>query len=231
MRFKTHLFAVFLVLLFPLATAVSPAPETPTPLQGETILKNIEDQIADIQDLQALIAFTVLTNKFIKFPVTFHADYYFKSPDKVKIKFRGLPRLFLSDAPKAVTAATTLTGFPRNYASLYDIKILGIRNVERQNCYYLQLIPKKSDGNVARTFLWVNQKTFTVPKLSTEYKDKSWIHIKRVYKPLKNYFLVKDITSDMKFVQGDLEAHVQARFENYVLNQGLSDTLFEDGKK
>lgn len=204
--------------------------ERPLPrISPSLILNRLEENLTGIKDLQAEMAFQIYIKK-LGFPFTVHADYYFKVPDKVKIELRGIPGLLVGDAPKTVTAATTLTGFRKDYQTLYRAKLQGMRRFDGQSCYLLELTPNSSDGNVAKTFLWVNEQNYTIPQLITHYHDGSWIQVKRTYSIIQKHLLVQHIEATMDFVQSKLEADVKADYTTYKLNQGLKDTLFEDKK-
>lgn len=200
-----------------------------TKLSVHDILDRIEENMNGINDLQAQMTFRIFVRR-LGFPFNVNADYYFKKPDKVKIALHGLPGLLVGDAPKTITAATTLTGFRKDYQNLYHSKLLGIRKVRGQSCYYLELTPIHEDGNVSKTLLWINQDDFTLPRLFTNYKDGSWIEVNRTYMPVEKHRLVDHIDATMNFVKNDLQADVTAHYEKYKINQGLSDTIFEDKK-
>lgn len=131
----------------------------------------------------------------------------------------------------AITAATTLTGFRKDYQSLYRAKLNGVRKIDGQTCFYLELTPSHNDGNVAKTFLWINEENYTMPKLITQYRDGSWIEVKRTYRLIQNHLLVQHIEASMDFTKSNLEANVSADYNRYKLNQGLQDSLFDEPKK
>lgn len=194
------------------------------------ILDNLEQNMIGIRDLQAQMAFQIYIKK-LGFPFSVHADYYFKSPDKVKLALRGIPGLIAGDVPKTITAATTLTGFRKDFQTLYRAKLEGVRMFENQPCYLLELTPLTADGNVTKTILWVNRDNFTTPQLITHYNDGSWIQVKRTYSEIQEHLLVQHVEASMNFVQSNLQADVKAEYSAYRLNQGLKDTLFETPKK
>lgn len=230
---------VFLVLIGALSVKASPLPEDSDKISSEhltvrippsTILGRLEESMQGIRDLSAQMAFQIYIKK-LGFPFSLHADYYFKSPDKVKIALRGIPGLIAEDVPKTITAATTLSGFRKDYLALYHSKLQGIRTLDARSCYQLELTPIATDGNVAKTILWVNRENFTIPRMITQYKDGSWVQVNRTYASVQGHLLVRHIEASMNFVQNNLEADVKADYSAYKLNQGLSDSLFEEKKK
>lgn len=199
-------------------------------ISPSAVLDRLEDNMAGIKDLQAQMVFHIFVKR-LGFPFSVNADYYFKAPDKVKIALHGLPGLLLGDAPKTITGAVTLTGFRKDFQTLYHTKLLGTRKILEKACYYLELTPIREDGNVSKTLLWVNRDDFTLPRLITNYKDGSWIQVNRTYSLIEKHLLVDHIDATMNFIKNDLKADVTASYAHYKINQGLSDQIFEEDKK
>lgn len=134
-------------------------------ITGEEVFKKAQNINPTLKDYTAKLKIRVSVKLGISIPMRMRADYYYKAPDKVKIKIKQAPS-FLNKYPQV---------FSSNLPDLKDFNcsLDNSQQVNNEDCYLLVLVPKQPMGDLLRHELFVNKKNFTIPK----QKFLSLIHI------------------------------------------------------
>ena len=197
-----------------------------TSIQAPDLFDRIAETSSSVRDLSAEVDFKVrLYNIGITFDVG--GDYYYKQPEKTRLKLREIPDFLLSRQSDAFKTTNILAGLRRDLKEQYQTKIVNQTSLHGENCYIVQLVPKKEDG-VARILLWVNSINYTMPQVIIHYENGANLTQRKSYVKAGDVFVVEKMDSD--YNSPDMKAEILATFRNYQINKGLADTLFEHSK-
>ena len=203
---------------------------------GETILRNVENNYAGINDYTVSLEI-VINMERLKVPPS-KATMYFKKPDKVHFDATGFAMV-----PKQAVAF--------NFESLherYDVeKTIGVDTMGGRNEYRLTLMPKNDKTRLRRVLLFVDPARWTpdsirIPSLDgrmtaagikNESVDGHWLpaEITVTFGTAAGDTTVPDVMEEM--APGRRRPPVRGgsatiRYSGYKLNTGLSDELFKE---
>jgi len=220
-----------IILLFTAAMAQIKDPDI--------ILNNVKKASERVKDYQANVRIK-LDIPFIKAPDS-DAKIYFKAPDKMHIEsktFALLPKEGMDFSPAAL-----LKG---NYTAIYvkEEMIDGIK------ASVVKVIPNNEKSEVILSTLWIDQKTSTIRKVETTAKVNGTFVIELKYDGKNQYNLPSNLVftfnadrislpkafSDNN-TEGAKKKEIKSRqgrvyitYTNYIINKGISDSIFEKKK-
>lgn len=209
----------------PEANSSEKVPETHVrpSVQSNDLFDRIAEMTATVKDLSAQVDFQIhLFNLGMTFNVG--GDLYYKQPDKMRLKLKEIPGFIFSRQNNALRTTNLLAGLRRDVRELYNSRIINQAALQGENCYVVQLIPKKEEG-ISRILLWVDSQNFTMPQVILHYEDGSHLTQRKTYTKADDVFVVKKMESD--YDAPGMRAEILATFRNYKINKGVSDSLFE----
>lgn len=206
----------------------------------DEIIKNVIEHFNQVKDYQVNVNIKV-DIEFLKVPDS-KAKIYFKQPDKVFLESEGfalLPKDGLNFSPSYLAK--------KDYTAIYekDVDLDGIPTS------IVKVIPIGDEGNVILSSLWIDQKKNVIRKVETTTKTNGTFTMNFFYDDKLNYPLPNKIIfsfnmdqlnlpkvlndgqsgSDSKKKKGRLNSttkgRVVATYTNYVVNKGISDSIFE----
>ena len=184
--------------------------------------------------------------EFIKVPET-KAKIYFKQPDKVHLEADGfamLPKNGMEFSPSAF--------IKKDYTAIYeqDVDLYGYKTS------IVKVIPLGDQGEVILSTLWIDQKKQVIRKVESTTKTNGTFTIDfsfddKIKYPLPSKIIFSFNMDKMNIpstISGETinekqdkknknsgsttKGQVIVNYSNYVVNKGLSDSIFEDkGKK
>jgi outer membrane lipoprotein-sorting protein len=179
---------------------------------------------------------------FIKVP-DMKATIYFKQPNKLKLdskEFAMLPKQAFNFSPTAL--------LDKKYNALF----IGKDKIDGRNVNIIKVIPNSDSAEVILSTLWIDAEKNIVNKIESTGRRGSATQIELRYDnnfeyPLPNKITFafeipkpqymqdprnKKIETEKQIEQKPPEkGTVQITYSNYKVNQGLSDSIFEDKKK
>lgn len=184
--------------------------------------------------------------EFIKVPET-KAKIYFKQPDKVHLEADGfamLPKNGMEFSPSAF--------IKKDYTAIYeqDVDLNGYKTS------IVKVIPLGDQGEVILSTLWIDQKKQVIRKVESTTKTNGTFNIDfsfddKIKYPLPSKIIFSFNMDKMNIpstISGETtnekqdkknknsgsttKGQVIVNYSNYVVNKGISDSIFEDkGKK
>ena len=182
--------------------------------------------------------------EFIKVPET-KAKIYFKQPDKVHLESEGfamLPKNGLEFSPSSL--------LKKDYTAIYeqDVNLNGLKTS------IVKIIPLGDQGDVILSTLWIDQKNNVIQKVESTTKTNGTFSIDFTYGADIKYPLPSKIVfsfnvdkmnipatisgetntekQDKKKKSSDsrTKGQVVVNYSNYIVNKGVSDSIFEKDK-
>jgi len=200
------------------------AASDPLHITSDELFHRITDTSNQIKDLSAQIDLSLkLQNLGLSFNLS--GDFYYKQPDKMKLKLHHIPEFLASRQNEAVGTTMILQDIRRNMTKNYQGRILTELPFLGENCYLVELIPKTKQ-NVNKILLWINAANYTIPQVIMEYDDGSNFMQRKTFVETDHVFVVSKMETTVE--SPDVQADIQATFKDYQINKGLPDTLFDN---
>lgn len=229
---KTYLFILFAFVFTSVGFCKDP----------NLIIKNLQKKFEQVKDYEADVNVKVNLD-LLKVPES-NAKIYFKHPDKIKIKsekFSLLPKEGLNFLPKFFSR--------KDYTALF-IKEDNLNGIKVS---VIKIIPMNETGDIALVTLWIDEANSILRKAEISTKTNGVYTIEMNYDhPVNGFYM----PSSMKFTfnagnmapkgsdGGEFGENDRARkkriaskgtvlvtYSNYKVNQGLSDSIFNEKKK
>lgn len=207
---------------------------------AEEIIRQVREKIDKVNDYEA--KGKLKTNvAFIKAPIA-NVKIYFKKPNKLRIHNES----GISFIPKGSVNISLNNVFTD--ISSYDIIDAG--REENSNLRVIKLLPKSDTSEVVLSTLYIDDKNMLIKKATTTTRDNGTYELQMTYGKYsdygladkvvfsfntKNYKLPKGITFD--YDDGtkkdeereikDKKGKVEISYSNYVINQGVPDSVFQ----
>lgn len=174
--------------------------------------------------------------EFIKVPET-KAKIYFKQPDKVHLEADGFAML-----PKNGMEFSPSSLIKKEHTAIYerDVDLDGFKTS------IVKVIPLGDQGDVILTTLWIDQKAKLIRKVESTTKTNGTFTIDFTYNDKFKYPLPEKIVfafnidkmnipsmpnTEMKNKKKPADSRtrgmVTVNYSNYVVNKGISDSIFE----
>jgi outer membrane lipoprotein-sorting protein len=208
----------------------------------DALINKVKAKIEKVRDYQA--AGVMKTNvPFLKVPVA-DVTVYFKRPDKLKIKNeKGI-----SLVPKgavSMSLSNLMTG--KNYQAIPA----GTENLKGRTVRVIKLLPVDNDAEVVLSTLYIDEPRLLILKAVTTTRENGTYQLEMEYGKFadyalpakavftfntKEYKLPKGVTfdyddgSDKKKNTnntGSNKGSVEITYNNYVINKGVSDSVFK----
>lgn len=182
--------------------------------------------------------------KFIKVPET-KAKIYFKQPDKIHLEADGFAML-----PKNGMGFSPTFFLTKNYTAIYekDVDLNGYKTS------IVKVIPTDDQSDVVLSTLWIDQSKKLIRKVESTTKTNGTFTIEFSYDDKLKYSLPtkivfsfnvdkskiprilndgtnKDTSTKNKNSDSMTNGKVIVQYYNYVVNKGISDSVFEEKKK
>lgn len=174
---------------------------------------------SEMKDCQADLSIKINAKWYLGLRFGLAGKYYFKAPDKFKVDLKRTPS-FLKKYPKVFSWALPDT-------KDFNTKLLNEEYVEKNDCYVLFLTPKQPMGDLESHTIWIDKKEFIMRKQMFKYNTDSDIIINQFYIKINNFWVFNNLTAAFRFPKINLNAAVNAYYENYKFNQNLPDKIFE----
>ncbi len=181
-------------------------------LSPEEIIDRITTTVYGLKGYTAKVRITATIHSLGGISLSVNGQLYVRNPDLVSLKLTDVPE----EVAKKYQTSFSKTIVPgiasQAYKEKYHIKFIGVRNYKGFQCFLLYLKPKK-EGNVTRVLMWVDTKSYIIPKVIIYYRDGGRIVILQDYVELKgknkSYKLIKSQVAEMFFpkVRATLESH------------------------
>jgi outer membrane lipoprotein-sorting protein len=156
--------------------------------------------------------------QFLNPKMNLTGTYYFKKPDKHKLKLDRASSL-LDKYPKI---------FGWNMPKLDDFNsTVSAEKYNGRDCYLVTLTPKTISGDIQRERFWIDKETMTYPKHIYEYKKGGTITLDVEYRKDGDFLLFDKMNAAFNFPQEKLSATAKAGYGKYTVNSGLTDAFFE----
>ena len=207
------------------------------------ILDSVKSKFMRIQDYEVDVTITVDVN-FLKVPET-HAKIYFKQPDKVRFMSEGfalLPKEGLNFSPTKL--------LNQDYTAIYT----GQDTLDNNNVAILKVIPSDPESEIILTSLWIDEIDYNVRKIETTTKTTGTLQIRLKYNNKTEFSLPSKVIfsfniADIKIptsISGEFDKEEESAqkkknkpmvgtvtidYENYKINKGIPDSIFEEQEK
>jgi outer membrane lipoprotein-sorting protein len=232
---------LILLLAFVLTLKVQVLCDRPT---AEEILSKVRELFKGIEDYTVEVIANV-DMPGLRAP-EMRAKLYYKSPDRIHVESTGFSIL-----PREGVAPD-----PNRFEERYTPQLEGEQDLEGRSVYRLKLIPKEAFEREFETLLLVDKERFIVWKVEKLIKGDPFLTVDFKYELVDGQFLlpsesnVELVTARMPGREEDLHragrerieslfskedktppknGYVTVRFEDYRINVGLPDSLFEEG--
>ena len=228
---------IFFVLLFLVGGIVTAQTKDP-----DKILEEVKAKFSEVQDYEVNVKIKIDVD-FLKVPVT-EAKIYYKQPDKIQVEsesFALIPKEGLNFSPVSL--------LKDNYTAIFEKEDV----VEGYKVSVVKVIPLKEKSDIVLTTMWIDQTKSIVRKIETSTKFSGTFLIDLKYDESKtDYPLPSSLTftfnvDDMnlpKGMTGEMKSEKKTRardrqasgkvyitYSNYIVNKGISDSVFDGVKK
>ncbi|MHB8338019.1 MAG: LolA family protein [Ignavibacteriaceae bacterium] len=206
----------------------------------DLILKNVKQEFSTVKDYVADIKIKVDV-KVLKVPET-RAKIYFKQPDKIHIESEGfamIPRKGLDFSPSSL--------LKDKYSAFYQKEdfVNGIKTA------MIKVIPLEDNSNIILSTLWIDQAKNVIRKIESTTKTNGTFTIILSYNSYNKFPLPDSMTfqfdmSRVDLVPNEFNDRIEKKnnkktlaglvgkvyiiYSNYIVNKGISDSIFEEKK-
>lgn len=195
------------------------------PMTSQELSDRILSAYNKIEDLSVDIHLKFkMSNPGYKFGAT--GTFFYKQPSKTMLQLHGgfMAERFAKEE-ETIKATNILAALRKNITQEYEARILSQTVLRGQNCYKVELIPKKKE-NIAKIFIWINVDRYTMPLVVMQYRDGSKLTQHKQYMLHNNVYVVQKMQT--LYVSPEKQLKIQTSFENYRVNEGIPDTVFEN---
>lgn len=158
----------------------------------------------------------------LEIPINLEGMYYFKEPDKHKLKVNKAPS-YLSKYPQ-------IFGWSLPDPGDFTSKVRECPDGNKE-CMLVKLVPIMGKGDLLKVEMWVNKTTFLSPRQVYYYRDGGKITLELTYRAVSSFHLFDQVQSSLEFPRMSLNAHADALYGDYSINKGLDDSIFAEEKK
>lgn len=204
----------------------------------DTLIRNVLEKIEKVESYQVDIEIEVDV-EFINMPIK-HATMFYKHPDKIKFKsdeFIMLPKKGLNNGIQKLLSEP--------YTSIY----VGMETISESKHHVVKIIPLGKKPDIILATLWINEENMLVSKSESSTRNEGTYVVEFAYEdtniPLPSEmiisFEIENLKIPLKFIgktqgididsdkaKGKQEGRVYLRFRNYILNQSIDNSVFED---
>lgn len=213
---------LILLLCFTLTICNLYADNTPAFNELYQKIKAINSGLKDCQAKLNLqfhdVKFYILPN--LRFSMS--GDYYYKYPDKYKVKLQKTPS-FVKKYPHI---------FNWNFPDPKDFncKVAGSDTISNIKCYLIEMIPKQPMGDLLKHQIWINKDNLTMIRQIYIYDFDGKIQLDQTYKKINEFWVFDVLKAHCSFPKIKLDASVETKYDQYKFNQNLPDSFFKEEK-
>ncbi len=214
-------------------------------LKPEDILEKVKENFGKVNDYEVNVNIKVDVN-FLKVPET-KATIFYKKPDKIRLKSEGFALL-----PKEGLNFSPYSFLQGDYTSIFDKE----QDVDGRPCYSIKIIPLGDRGDLILTTLLIDKDRYIIRKIESTTKTNGTFSINLKYDnnikyPLPSSMIFSFNIQKMQMpeeITGDISGDDNSEKENqhkgrtttgkvyinysdYKVNEGIPDSVFEEGKK
>jgi hypothetical protein len=204
--------------------APSPAPRTNEELsQFEIILEKMKMVNRGLRDYSSTVRITGMARySLLDIPLFAEGIYYFKEPDKNKLKLSRGPH-YLAQYPQAL-------GWNLPSPDEWTGKV---RESQENGKDYiiLKLIPINGIGDLLKIEMWVDRSTYLFSKQIYYYRNNGKLILDSSYRVVDGFSLFNKLTGHIEFPGKNIKGDAEAEYGDYRINQGIDDSLFQEDKK
>ena len=208
-----------------------------------TILEKVKEEFSRVNDYKVKVTINVDVN-FLKVPES-RAVIYFKQPDQMELKSEGfalLPKQGLRFSPAAM--------LEKDFNAIYS----GKDTLDGEIVDIVKVIPEGKDLDVILSSLWIDEDEYKVRRVETTTKNNGTYVIDLKYQKNQEFpVLPSRVTFTFKLpdmniptaISGEMpdespgrdrknksmEGTVTLKYQNYIVNQGVPDSIFTDKKE
>jgi len=209
-------FTVLLLFISFLSAIPANTEELPT---AEQLWAKIKKVNPELKDYSVPLKIKVQAKyQFLNPKLRLTGTYYFKKPDKHKLKL-DRASYFLNKYPK-------IFGWHLPKLKEFNSKVEEVK-YQGEDYYLVTLTPKTIAGDVKRERLWINKKTYILPKHIYEYKNGGNISLNVTYRKNGKFVLYDKMTASFNFPKEKLSANANASYGKYNINKGIPDSFFD----
>lgn len=229
---KKYLLSIVLLLTIALSA------QTKDP---DKIIEEVKKNFEKINDYQVDVKIKVDVQS-LKVPDMI-AKIYYKKPDKVTIKSESFALL-----PKEGMDLSPLSFFKNKYTAIY----VKDEQLDGMNTSIIKVIPIENTDDVMLSTMWIDQKNDVIRKVETTTKGNGTIGIHMKYDNAQNKnlpssvvfsFNVDGLNMPKKMDNNDPDDETTKRmgksttgkvyitYNNYIVNKGVDDSVFEKKEK
>ncbi len=213
--------------------------------KSEDVLQKVKENFERVDDYEVNVNIKVDVN-FLKVPES-KATIFYKRPDKIRLKSEGFALL-----PKEGLNFSPYSFLQGDYTSIFDKE----QEVDGRVCYAIKIIPLGDRGDLILTTLWIDKDRYIIRKIESTTKTNGTFSINLKYDNNNKYPLPSSMIFSFnvqkmqmpKEITGDISGEDSSEKENqnksktttgkvyinysdYKVNKGISDNVFDEGKK
>lgn len=155
--------------------------------------------------------------QFLNPKLNLEGTYYFKKPDKHKLQLKRAS-YFLNKYPKIFGWSLPPL---KEFNSRVELDSMGGKDF-----YKVTLTPKTIAGDVVKEEIWIDRSNYTFPRHNYYYKSGGSISLQIDYRKEKDFMVYNRMQAVFSFPSEKLDASADASYLKYTMNQGLSDSFF-----
>lgn len=195
----------------------------------DEILTGSRKVLDGVNDFTCVMSFTVRSPD-MRVPAS-RVRLYFKKPDKFKSE--------AIDGDFAVLPNSYRFAIGNVFERMLDdhtAKILRSEEVRGRPTWVLQMTPKDDGGPVVRHLVYVDQKQYTINRITTYPRNDKPLTLQTTYRRHGRAWLPADANIDgyarrrRKGEEQVEEVHIRLVWNQYKVNTGLKDSLFDDNR-
>ncbi len=195
----------------------------------DAIVKGSRKVLDGVNDFTCIMTFTVRSAD-MRVPPS-RVKIYFKKPDKFKPEaidgdFAVLPN----------TYHFAIGNVLERMLEDHDATVLRDEVVKGRDTWVLQLTPQEDDTPIGRHLVYVDQQQYTLNRITTYPRNDKPLTLSTTYKKIGKAYLPAEANIDgytRRKRRGEEtveEVHIRLVWDQYKINVGLKDSLFENGK-
>jgi outer membrane lipoprotein-sorting protein len=220
MRNRYSLLCIILAAI--LAASASPlqaAKQDASTMSADQIVKKIETSNPGLKDYTSdITAKLSVSYSILSTTLNLKGAYYFKAPDKSRIEIKNTPS-FLSQYPHV---------FDFHVRDWKNYKITVREEKDKDKAFYvLELVPKKTMGDLQKRIVWVSKDDYSVPIEELTYAKEGSARVISAFKKIKGFQVLDSSKATLNFPSIKLSGNMEMFHQDHKINQGLSDEIFQ----
>ena len=155
----------------------------------------------------------------LKLPVTLEGQYWYKAPDRVKMELKRAPAL-LSKYPQ-------IFGQRPLRPEDHRISVLPDDEVRGHKAWVLRFDKIDEGSDYRGQTVWIDQQRFTPLRHVYSYKENGRIAVDLIWRKQDDFWVLFEVDAEFDFPKHGAAASATAHYQDYKLNIGLDDAVFD----